>query len=111
MTHYHDATASSVVTKVWGEVFAPVHAVTAKHHSSLACYDKFFENDPLDATQNDEHAQLCLSPVSPLSALVLCLRVITVTPPFSTYDNDEQECCIIRSSLQTLTCIQKIASG
>jgi hypothetical protein len=33
--HCHDATASSFVTKVWGEVFSHLHAVTVHCHSSM----------------------------------------------------------------------------
>jgi hypothetical protein len=35
MVRFHDATASSSVTKVWGEVFAHFHAIYIKHHSSM----------------------------------------------------------------------------
>jgi hypothetical protein len=35
MVRYHDATASSFVTKVRGKVLAHFHAVTVKHHSSM----------------------------------------------------------------------------
>jgi hypothetical protein len=34
MAHYHDATASSLVAKVWDEVFAHFHALAEKRHSS-----------------------------------------------------------------------------
>jgi hypothetical protein len=48
-----DATASSFITKVQGEVFAHFHSVTVKvtmvcRIDYLACQDKFFENNPLD---------------------------------------------------------------
>jgi hypothetical protein len=57
----HDATASSFVAKVWGEVFAHFHSVAIKVTvvcgiDCLACQDEFFVNNPLDAEENDEHA-------------------------------------------------------
>jgi hypothetical protein len=55
-----DATASSFVIKVRGEVFAHIHAVVVKRHSSmrncLACQDEFIVNNLLNVTENDEHA-------------------------------------------------------
>jgi hypothetical protein len=33
--YFHDATASSFMAKVWGEVFAYFCAVTVKFHSSM----------------------------------------------------------------------------
>jgi hypothetical protein len=35
IVHCYDATASSFVTKVRGEVFTHVHAVAVKRHSSM----------------------------------------------------------------------------
>jgi hypothetical protein len=58
MVHCHNATATSIVTKVWGEVFAHFCTVAAKCHSSmwasLACKVELFVNNLLDAKENDE---------------------------------------------------------
>jgi hypothetical protein len=35
MVRCHDATASSFVEKVWGEVFTHFHLIVVKHHSSM----------------------------------------------------------------------------
>jgi hypothetical protein len=52
-----DATASSFVDKVQGEVFARFHAVAVKCHSSVRnCEDEFFMISSLDVEENDEHA-------------------------------------------------------
>jgi hypothetical protein len=64
-----DATTSSFVAKVSGEVFSNFHAVTAKRKSStqidcLACQDEFFVNNPLDVKGNDEHALDFTRPLS-----------------------------------------------
>jgi hypothetical protein len=55
------ASASSSVTKVWGEVFAHFHAVAVKVTAvcgidCLACKDELFVHNPFDVKQNDEHA-------------------------------------------------------
>jgi hypothetical protein len=47
-----DATASSFVKKVWGEVLAHFHAVAVKCDrvcgiDCLVCHDKFFASNPL----------------------------------------------------------------
>jgi hypothetical protein len=56
-----DATASSFVAKVRGEVFGHFHVVAVKHHSSMrnwlfAFQDKLFMNNPFDIKENYEHA-------------------------------------------------------
>jgi hypothetical protein len=55
-----DATASSFVAKVRGEVFAHFHTVAVKCHSIMRNWllgrqDEFFVNNPIN-TGNDEHA-------------------------------------------------------
>jgi hypothetical protein len=35
MVHCCDATASSLIAKVWGETFTHFRAVTVKYHSSM----------------------------------------------------------------------------
>jgi hypothetical protein len=57
--HCCDATASSYVAKVRGEVFARFHAPTKKvtvvcKIDCLACQDKFFVSNLLDVKENDE---------------------------------------------------------
>jgi hypothetical protein len=49
----HEATASSFVAKVCGEVFAHVTAVC--RIGCLACQNEFFVNNPLDSKENYEH--------------------------------------------------------
>jgi hypothetical protein len=60
-TRCHDATASSSIAKVRGEVFAHFHAATIKVAvvctiGCLAYQDKLFVNNPLDVKENYEHA-------------------------------------------------------
>jgi hypothetical protein len=59
----HDATASSFVAKVRGEVFTHFHAVAVKRHSSHF----------------------------PLGRLLLCVRVKTVNPNLVTSNNSAQD--------------------
>jgi L-lysine 2,3-aminomutase len=59
--HCSDATASSFVAKVWGEVSAYLHTVAIKVTvvcgiDCLVCQNKFFVNNPLDVKENYEHA-------------------------------------------------------
>jgi hypothetical protein len=61
MVRCHDATTSSFVAKVQGEVFAYFHAVTVKRNvvcgiDCLACQDEFFMNNPLDIKENAEYS-------------------------------------------------------
>jgi hypothetical protein len=54
MVHCCDVTASSLVNRVPGKAFADFHGDNVKRRSSmrnscLACQDKFFEHNPLDA--------------------------------------------------------------
>jgi hypothetical protein len=56
-----DATASSFVAKVRGEVFAHFHIVAVEvivicRIYCLACQDEFFVNNPLDVKERDENA-------------------------------------------------------
>jgi hypothetical protein len=54
-----DATASSLVAKVRGEVFADFHAVAAKRHSSMRdrlLRAKFLVNNPIYVKENEKHA-------------------------------------------------------
>jgi hypothetical protein len=56
-----DATASSLIAKVQGEVFAHFHAAAIKvaivcRTGCLACQDKLFVNNPLDVKETYETA-------------------------------------------------------
>jgi hypothetical protein len=106
--HCCDATASSFVAKVQGEVFANFRAVVKCQSSmpnSLACQVEFFMNNTVDVEENDEHGLDCalhLSRLSrswrvwifPLVGLLLCLRVIIVNPGLVTSDNPAQDGCV-----------------
>jgi hypothetical protein len=60
--HCHDATASSLVAKVRGEVFTHFYTVSVQRLTvvcgidCLACQVKLFVNNPLDVKENYEHA-------------------------------------------------------
>jgi hypothetical protein len=65
MMHCCDATASSYVAKVQGEVFARFHAVTIKatvvcEIDCLAYQDKFFVSNLLDVKENDHALDFAL---------------------------------------------------
>jgi hypothetical protein len=61
MMRCRDATASSFVAKVRGEVFAHFHEVAVKVTvvcgiDCLACQDEFFVNNPFEVKENNEHS-------------------------------------------------------
>jgi hypothetical protein len=67
MVRCRDATASSFVAIVRGEVFAHFYAVAVKltvvcEIDCSVCHDEFFANNPLVVKENDEHT-LYSSPV------------------------------------------------
>jgi hypothetical protein len=72
-----DATASSFVAKVQGEIFAHIEAVAVKRSqwcaelAVLSCQDELFAKNPLDEKDNDEHA-LDLSVFHPSRPLLVC---------------------------------------
>jgi hypothetical protein len=69
--------------------------------NSFVCQDKFFVNNPIDVKENDKHT-LDSGLHFPLGGLMLCLRVITVSPALVTSDNTVQEGCIIGGDLTKL---------
>jgi hypothetical protein len=118
----YNATASSFVAKLWGEVF--VH-VTIKHHDSM--WNCLFGlpgwllfNQPL-CGEDDEHFidfALHLSclfrswlVVFPIWGLLLYLRVITINPAPVTSDNPGQEGCNVRGDLMHTGCSFSIFRG
>jgi hypothetical protein len=103
MLRCHDATVSSFITKVWGEVFTNFDAVTLKITvvfviDCLACQDKFYVNNPFNVTCL---TSLFVSAILEFSVggLLLCLRVITINPDIIISDNPGQEDCIVEGDL------------
>ena len=107
--HCHDEAARSLLAKVLGDILARFHAVEPRIQS-LACWDKFFVNNPLDIKEGDDHALEIAFHLSglfwpwwrgafPLGGLLLCLRVVIVNPALITSDDPGQEVFIIGGGL------------
>ena len=111
----HGEAARSVLSKVWGDVFARFHAVAAKRRSRTR--NSYFDllgqilcaQSPWRQRKWWSCCWHCFSPVwpfltlitwgFPLGGLLLCLRVVTVNPALITSDDPGQESFIIGGDL------------
>jgi hypothetical protein len=103
----HDATISSFVIKVWGEVLTDVHTVAIKCHSSMQNW--LFglpgwilcETFPLMSKRMMSMLLTSLF-ILPLGGLLLCFSVTTINQTIIISDNSGQEGCIVGGNMAKL---------